>query len=105
MFVVGPNSRRTREFLSTSEASVGVDDPSTNRLGSTVAEHLACDGVVPGFDPRSGLFFLFLQRDMTYKRANIQTQPLALPLALRTSPSFICQTPVRPRFELRAVSI
>ena len=37
--------------------SVGVDDSSTNRLGSSVAERPACDGVVPGSIP--GLAFSF----------------------------------------------
>ena len=36
---------------------VGVDDSSTNRQGSSVAEHPACDGVVPGSIP--GLAFSF----------------------------------------------
>ena len=33
------------------EDRVGVDDPSNNRLGSSVAERPACDGVVPGSIP------------------------------------------------------
>ena len=37
--------------------NVGVDDSSTNRLGSSVAERPACDGVVPGSIP--GLAFSF----------------------------------------------
>ena len=37
--------------------SVGVDDSSTNWLGSSVAERPACDGVVPGSIP--GLAFSF----------------------------------------------
>ena len=36
---------------------VGVDDSSTNRLDSSVAERPACDGVVPGSIP--GLAFSF----------------------------------------------
>ena len=36
---------------------VGVDDSSTNRPGSSVAGHSACDGAVPGSIPRLAVSF------------------------------------------------
>ena len=46
---------------------VGVEDSSTNRLGSSVVEYPACDGVVPGSIP--GLAFVAVM-----SRGNDKTQ-------------------------------
>ena len=42
-------------------STVGVDDSSTNWLGSSVVRARLMNWGRPGFDPRSSYFFLFLQ--------------------------------------------
>ena len=61
--------------------SVGVDDSSTNRLGSSVAERPACDGVVPGSIP--GLAFSFSSYRIEVSEP-ISVQRHVLPAAIRS---------------------
>ena len=83
----------------TNNRFVGVDDSSTDRPGSSVAEHPACEWGSPGFDARPSLFFLFLQEPQTSPlhrtavgNSILGCRPLCTLLQRRSSNEFLLST-------------